>query len=116
MAKAGVIAPLAKQALKDGVSADELVAAHPELDEKALRRGYAQVKSKAGKGGGAKPKGKKKASKKTGKRVAAQAKAAAPVVAVAPAPGKPPSDSLLRRFILAHGTNAVKAAIAELES
>lgn len=111
-----MIAPLAKQALKDGVSADELVAAHPELDEKALRRGYAQVKSKAGKGGGAKPKGKKKASKKTGKRVAAQAKAAAPVVAFAPAPGKPPSDSLLRRFILAHGTNAVKAAIAELES
>jgi hypothetical protein len=129
MAKKGTIAPLAKQALANGVSVDDLVAAHPELDEKALRRGYAQVKSKAGK---AKPAGKKKAakkaSKKAGKRAPAAAQSDAPQSArrvfrsdgttelLPPVASKPGADPEVRRFILQHGTKAVKAALAELDS
>lgn len=97
---------------------DELVAAHPELDEKALRRGYAQVKSKS-KSGGAKPAtGKKKGSKKARKKqVTEQAPKAA--VAAQPTAGvvtPKPSNAELRKFILQHGTKAVKDAIADLEA
>ena len=95
---------MAKEALASGVSVDELVAAHPELDEKALRRGYAQVKSKS-KSGGTKPAtGKKKGSKKTRKKQV-------PGVAT-----PKPSNAELRKFILQHGTKAVKDAIADLEA
>lgn len=118
MAKPGKIAPLAKEALASGVSVDELVAAHPELDEKALRRGYAQVKSKS-KSGGTKPAtGKKKGSKKARKKqVTEQAPKAA--VAAQPVPGVATpkrSNAELRKFILQHGTKAVKDAIADLEA
>jgi hypothetical protein len=121
MAKKGTIAPLAKQALADGVSVDDLVAAHPELDEKALRRGFAQVKSKAGK---AKPKGKKKASKKASRKASNPTRTVRgdiegerkPFFASPPVASKPGADPEVRRFILQHGTKAIKAALAELES
>lgn len=127
MAKAGTIAPLAKQALAAGVSVDELVKQHPELDEKALRRGYAQVKSKA-KGGA--PKASKKTGKKKARKKGSQASKVAEVTTQAPvrvfradgttelvpnsAPN--PDHAELRKFILQHGTKAVRSVLADLES
>lgn len=116
MAKAGTIAPLAKEALASGVSVDELVKQHPELDEKALRRGYAQVKSKA-KGGA--PKASKKAGKKKARKKGSQANKVAEVTTQAPAPVKEqPSGATLelRKLILQHGTKAVRSVLADLES
>lgn len=114
MARTGTIAPLAKEALANGVSADDLVKQHPELDEKALRRGYAQAKSKAGKA--AKP-GTAKGKKKTAKKLARPrvAPAAPAPVAAAPAVGNT-SNADLRKLILQHGTRAVRAALVDVES
>lgn len=100
---------------------DELVKQHPDIDEKALRRGYAQVKSKAGK---SKPAGKKKASKKAGKKPAAanrsvaqsRGAAAPPSPPVDPDAPKYKADPEVRRFIIRRGIDAIKLAIAELES
>ncbi|MBK9949854.1 MAG: hypothetical protein IPP12_22230 [Nitrospira sp.] len=64
MARTGIIAPLAKEALANGVSVDDLVESHPEIDEKALRRGYAQVKTQAKrKANPDAPRGRKKVAK-----------------------------------------------------
>lgn len=124
MARAGTIAPLAKQALANGVSVDDLVKQHPELDEKALRRGYAQVKSKAK--GDAPKAGKKKAGKKAGRKGARARKVAEVVAQVAPGNPLAVDDVVskqrdaeraeLRKLILQHGTKAIRAALADLES
>ncbi len=102
----GKLAPLVKQALAKGTSADDLVAANPNVDEKALRKSYAQVKSRQ-KAAASSPK--KKASKKTAGKKPATSQ---PVATAAAAPES--GNSAIRKFLLEHGLKAVRDEIARL--
>ncbi len=111
---------------------DDLVAEHPELDEKSLRRGYAQVKSAAKKTTTTGAKGKKKTSKrsskragkKTGKRASVSTELATITRQLAPADPNAEAHRLaaeltgntqkVRAFILQHGTLAIRSALEEL--
>lgn len=102
--------------MANGVSVDDLVESHPEIDEKALRRGYAQVKTQAKrKANPDAPRGRKKVAKKSTKKPSDEEPRVASVASTAPVNG-PKASEVLRRLVLEHGTKAVQAAIAELQS